>query len=130
MPPPSLCLQETRCFRLSFCGQGHLVNATREFKKGQPKNFIPQEGIRKIADAYNAAQDVDGFVKVITTEDAAKNDFNLSPSRYLLQSASANPRPVKVILAELKDLEKAEAALGRELTPLLAKLASMEMQKD
>jgi len=62
-------------------------NASAEFKKGQPKNFIPETGIHKIADAFITGEDVPNFVKIITTEEAAKNDFNLSPSR-----TSALPR--------------------------------------
>jgi type I restriction enzyme M protein len=107
-------------------GKITLVNASAEFKKGQPKNFIPPEGIRKIADAFNAGQDVDGFVKVIATADAAKNDFNLSPSRYLAIGETETSRPIKDILAEMKSLESEREALDRELTPLLARMAKME----
>jgi len=110
-------------------GRITLVNASSEFKKGQPQNFIPQETIRRIADAFNAGQDVEGFVKVIAADEAAKNDFNLSPSRYVVQGATENGRLIKAVLADLKQLEEIEAALARELTPLLAKLAAMETQK-
>lgn len=107
-------------------GKITLVNASAEFKKGQPKNFIPPEGIRKIADAFNAGQDVDGFVKVITTDATSKNDFNLSPSRYLAIGETETSRPIKDILAEMKSLESEREALDRELAPLLARMAKME----
>jgi type I restriction enzyme M protein len=67
-------------------------------------------------------------VKVITTTEAAKNDFNLSPSRYVLQGQAAENRSIRAVLAELRQLEKTETDLAQELTPLLAKLAAMETQ--
>jgi type I restriction enzyme M protein len=104
-------------------GKVTLVNATKEFKKGQPKNFIPQEGIRRIADAYNAGQDVDGFVKAVTTEEAAKNDFNLSPSRYIITTDSGIIRNMPEIVREVRELTKEEIAINTELEELLRQLS-------
>ncbi len=103
-------------------GKITLVNASAEFKKGQPKNFIPPEGIRKIADAYNAGLDADGFVKVITTADAAKNDFNLSPSRYLASATVGTIRKLPDIVKELSALEAEAAAVNTDLKKVLAQL--------
>src|SRR5205823_4070273 len=64
-------------------GKIALVNASREFTKGNPKNYLTEDAMRKIADGFLKAMPVDGFVSIITNDDAAKNDFNLSPSRYL-----------------------------------------------
>lgn len=105
-------------------GKITLVNASTEFKKGQPKNFIPDDGIRKITEAFNAGQNVDGFVKIITTAEAAKNDFNLSPSRYLATGATVTYRPVPVLLNEMSSLDQAAAELSHELTKLLKKVTA------
>ena len=104
-------------------GKITLVNASAEFKKGQPKNYIPQEGIKKIADAFNAGVDADGFVQVITTAEAAKNDFNLSPSRYLATGSTVTYRPLPVLLKELSALDKEAATLSLDLSKLLRKFA-------
>src|SRR5207247_1292735 len=50
-----------------------LVNASREFRKGAPKNYLTDEGVKKIAVACLKAKPVEGFVSVITNEEAAKN---------------------------------------------------------
>lgn len=105
-------------------GKITLVNASREFKKGQPKNFIPQENIRKIADAFNAGQDVESFVSVITTEQAAKNDFNLSPSRYVAAGSTVTYRPVATLLKELNALDAEAARLSEDLATLLRKVVA------
>lgn len=82
-----------------------LVNASREFKKGRPKNYIPDDNIKKIARAFFKGEVVERFVRVITNEEAAKNDYNLSPSRYVDTSEKIVYRPISEILEELNGLE-------------------------
>ena len=105
-------------------GKITLINASAEFKKGQPKNYIPDEKIHKIADAFNDDKDVGGFVKVITTAEVAKSDFNLSPSRYLSTGSTVTYRPVPTLLKELNALDAEAAAISTELSRLLRKVAA------
>ncbi|MBI4639364.1 MAG: SAM-dependent DNA methyltransferase [Candidatus Tectomicrobia bacterium] len=92
-----------------------LINASEKFQKGRPKNFIPEESITKIADAYHVVQDMEKFVCVITNEEAAANDYNLSPSRYIVTGAETEYREIPDLLAELATLEVEAAKLGGEL---------------
>ncbi len=103
-------------------GKITLVNASAEFKKGSPKNYIPDENIHKIADAFNEGKEVGGFVKVITTAESAKNDFNLSPSRYVVDLNVIKLRDVKTLARELADLDSEAAVLGAGIKNILAKL--------
>ena len=105
-------------------GKLTLVNGRAEFKKGQPKNYIPDENIRKIADGFNDGKEVDGFVKVITTVEAAKSDFNLSPSRYLVAGSTVIYRPVRTVLKEIGSLDAEAMLLSNKLTKMLRKIAS------
>ena len=99
-----------------------LVNASAEFKKGQPKNFIPEAGVHKIADAFIAGEDVPNFVKVISTEEAAKNDYNLSPSRYVGAATDETYREIPEIVAELRQHEQKASEVGKELDRVLRQL--------
>ena len=99
-----------------------LVNASAEFKKGQPKNFIPEDGIHKIADAFIAGEDVPNFVKIISTEEVAKNDFNLSPSRYVGAATDETYREIPEIVTELRNLEKKATKITKELDGILQQL--------
>ena len=99
-----------------------LVNASAEFKKGQPKNFIPEAGVHKIADAFVAGEDVPNFVKVISTEEAAKNDYNLSPSRYVGAATDETYREIPEIVAELRQHEQKAAEVGKDLERILQQL--------
>jgi type I restriction enzyme M protein len=99
-----------------------LVNASAEFKKGQPKNYIPDENVAKIARAFNDGRDVDGYVKVITTSEAAKNDFNLSPSRYVAATGIVKVKDLAPVLAEYNATYIEEAAVNADLVTVLKKV--------
>ena len=103
-------------------GKITLVNASAEFKKGQPKNYIPDDKIHKIADAFNDGQDEDGFVKVITNAEAAKFDFNLAPSRYLAAANIGVIRKLPDILKDLEALELEATAVNKDLKKFLTQL--------
>lgn len=97
-----------------------LVNADNEFKKGTPKNYLTEDGIRKIASAFVAGTPVPGLAAVITGAEAAANDFNLSPSRYVeLDGARRVTRPLNEIVAELTALESDRAKIDRDLRRVL-----------
>ena len=100
-------------------GKITLVNASAEFKKGRPKNYIPQEAIKKIADAFNAGADEDAFVKIITTAEAAKNDFTLSPSRFVTGGDVATLRDIKSLAEDLASLDSEAAVLSAAIKGIL-----------
>ncbi len=64
-------------------GKLFLLNASREFVKGDPKNYIPEDAIARIADTFNGWKEVDKYSRIVTREEIAKNDYNISPSRYI-----------------------------------------------
>jgi type I restriction enzyme M protein len=99
-----------------------LVNASQEFKKGRPKNYIPDENIRKIAQTFIKGQDVERFVKVITNEEAAGNDYNLSPSRYIDTSEKEVYRPIPEVLKELRGLEKEAKKIDADLLKVFVQM--------
>ncbi len=99
-----------------------LINATHEFRKGTPKNYLPEEAVHKIADAFLQGKPQVGFCAIITNDEAAKNDFNLSPSRYLSNGDASTTRELPDILRDLSALTKEEDTVTAELTKLLGQL--------
>jgi len=99
-----------------------LVNGSQEFKKGKPKNYIPDESIHKIADAFIKGEDIERFVKVITKEQAAENDYNLSPSRYVDITEKETYRSIPAILNELQGLEKKAGEIDGNLQKIFRKM--------
>ena len=99
-----------------------LINASLEFEKGRPKNFIPDDKIKKIAKAFHGFKDIDKFVKVIAKSEAMKNDYNLSPSRYVGNGQDEEYRDVEEILVELAELEEEREKADKDLNKIMKKI--------
>ena len=99
-----------------------LINASLEFEKGRPKNFIPDDKIEKIARVFHDWKNIDKFTKIITNEEAGGNDYNLSPSRYIGNGKEEEYRDVDEILVELAELEEEREKTDRELNEIMRKI--------
>ena len=94
-----------------------MLNASRRFRKGRPKNYLPDEDIKLLADLYHAREPVDGEVAVITLDQAREADYNLSPGRWAVQAAAMSERPIADIVAEILEFDER----AREVDAVLAK---------
>lgn len=99
-----------------------LVNASREFRKGTPKNHLTDDAVTRIAAAYLKGEPVDGLLAVIDRKQAKENDWNLSPSRYIANGETKELREIPEIVKELEALKKQEKTLDAELAKVLAQL--------
>lgn len=100
-------------------GKITLLNASKRFKKGRPKNYLPEEDIRPLAAMYLKGEPVEGEVAVITLEQVAGTDYNLSPSRWVGQNNKAEVGSVSALLSELLQLDEQTHALTESLGRLL-----------
>jgi type I restriction enzyme M protein len=103
-------------------GKLFLVNASQVFEKGDPKNFIPPAGVERIATAFNRWQEEEKFAKVVTREQVAKEDYNISPSRYIHVADAETHRPIAEILDELKMLDSEAVEANAALYEVLSKV--------
>ena len=99
-----------------------LLNASRRVRKGRPKNYIPEEDIRPLASAFLKGEPVKGEVTVITREQAAVADYNLSPSRWVGQAHTEEQRPITEILAEMRRLDEEAREIDARLAKMLVRL--------
>ncbi len=99
-----------------------LVNASKEFEKGRPKNFIPNESILRIAKAFWAGEDVPSLRTTITIDEAAKNDYSLSPSRYVAVYGGEEVLPVEDAIVLLKEAEEERMAADLEFDEVMENL--------
>jgi type I restriction enzyme M protein len=103
-------------------GKLFLLNASREFAKGDPKNYIPDDAIARIAETFTAWKEVEKYSRIVTREEIAKNDFNISPSRYIHTGAGEEYRPIVEIVDELGELEAEAMETDRALKTVLARI--------
>ncbi|OIQ61280.1 type I restriction enzyme EcoKI M protein [Moorella thermoacetica] len=103
-------------------GEILLINASKLFTKGRPKNYMDDEHIIQVYSLYREWREEEGLSKIIPVEEAARNDFNLSPSRYVSINDKEEYRPVEEILVELAEVEEERQAVDKELNDILIKL--------
>lgn len=97
-----------------------LLNASKRLKKGRPKNYIPEEAIRPLAAAYLKGEPVDSEIAVVTRQQAEEADYNLSPSRWVGQTCSAEVGSVSALVGELSELDQEAHRLSATISKLLA----------
>jgi type I restriction enzyme M protein len=107
-----------------FQGKLFLLNASRDFAKGDPKNYIPDDAILHIAETFKTWREEEKFGRIVTREEIAKNDFNVSPSRYIHTGAGEEYRPIAEIVEELETLDEEARITDTNLKGILARLAA------
>ncbi len=103
-------------------GEILLINASKRFAKGRPKNYLPDDAIEDIARVYHEWQAEAGFSAIITREEAARNDYNLSPSRYVSTNDTEETLPLEEAMVLLREAEEERAAADARLREVLAQL--------
>jgi type I restriction enzyme M protein len=103
-------------------GRVLLVNASQVFEKGDPKNFIPAAGTARIAEALIEWREEEKFSRVVEREELAKNDYNISPSRYIHTSDAETYRPIAEIIKDLNAIEAEAREADRALREILGRL--------
>lgn len=101
-------------------GKITLLNASKHFKKGRPKNYLPEEDIRTLAAIYLKGENVDGEIITITAKQAEEADYNLSPSRWVNQSSSTEVASVGALVEKLIQFDKETHLLSVSISKLLA----------
>jgi len=100
----------------------YLLHAGKEFEKGDPKNFITDKGIERIAETFKQFKDVEKFARLVDKEEIVKNDYNISPSRYIQINDVETYRPIGEIVKELNILEEEAVVIHKEVKRILEKL--------
>jgi len=113
-------------------GEILLINASKLFAKGRPKNYLTEEHIDQIAQVYHSWRAEEGLSAIITKEEAARNDYNLSPSRYVTVDEKEEVLPLEeavVLLQEAEEERKEADQALREVLKILG-LGWVESEED
>ncbi|MCL4079015.1 type I restriction-modification system subunit M [Coriobacteriia bacterium Es71-Z0120] len=103
-------------------GQVMLINASKLFAKGRPKNYLTDDHVEKIAGLYHDWRAEEGISALISKEEAARNDYNLSPSRYVATNDQEEVLPLEEAVVLLREAEEERAEADRELHRVLRTL--------
>ncbi|AMU64493.1 MULTISPECIES: N-6 DNA methylase [Mycobacteriaceae] len=103
-------------------GKITLLNASKRFTKGKPKNHLADDDIIELARLYNAGENVEGEVAVVDLAQVAETDFNLSPSRWIQQASAQDHRSIQELVVELGELDELTRQSNEALAKMLVKL--------
>ena len=99
-----------------------LINASKLFEKGRPKNFLPESSIKQIAEIYQKWKEEKGISKIISKEEIAKNDYNLSPSRYVAQDGGDEALPLEDAIVQVQEVEEERKKADEKLKNVLREM--------
>ena len=105
-------------------GKLFLLNASRDFTKGDPKNFLAEDAIKRIADTFSAWDGMEKYSRIVTRDEIAKNDYNISPSRYIHTGEGEEYRPITEIVEELRELDNEARTTSEQLNKILLVLGA------
>lgn len=98
------------------------VDASKEFRKEGPRNYLDPEHINKIVEAVLKRENVEKFAHLATFEEIQSNDFNLNILRYVDNSEEEAEIDISTIFAELEKLDTQEVAIDKKLDKFLSEL--------
>jgi type I restriction enzyme M protein len=99
-----------------------LINASKLFEKGRPKNFLPEASIKKISQTYHEWKEEEGLSAIAQKDEIIKNDFALSPSRYVATNGEDTTLPLDEVVVLLKEAKEDQARADEDLKNVLEKL--------
>ena len=99
-----------------------LVSTGRAFEKGDPKNFIPPEGIARIAGTLIKWKEEEKLSRIVAHAELRNNDYNISPSRYIHTGEAETYRPLAEIVEELNVVEAEAKEADKALRDVLERL--------
>lgn len=107
-------------------GRIALLNASQRFRKGKPKNYLPEEEIRVLASMLLKGEPVERTLAVITSRQAEDADYNLSPGRWVEQLSETELDSIPSLLQSLEALSEADSKLTSDLLRLFRPLSKQE----
>jgi type I restriction enzyme M protein len=103
-----------------------VVNASAEFAKAKPKNYLPADAMDRIVETISEWREIEGFSRIVGGDEI--DDCNISPSRYVQSAAGLEYRPLGEVLAELELTEKQAGAATAALHDVLSRLEEKQAQ--
>jgi type I restriction enzyme M protein len=98
------------------------LDAPRLCAKGRPKNYLTLDHVQHIYELYRDWRAEEGSSAIITNQEAARNDYNLSPCRYVASNDVEPPLPLEEVLVLLAEAEEERREADAELNAVLTAL--------
>lgn len=98
------------------------IDASKYFENGKNQNYLREEDIRRILDAYKERKDIDKYMHVASLDEIKENEYNLNIPRYVDTFEEEEPIDIHAVMKEIKELESKRDELDKEIEKYLKEL--------
>ena len=98
------------------------IDATDECIKVTNNNKLTENNIKKIVEVFTLRDNIDHFSKLVTYDEIAKNDFNLSVSTYVETRDTREKIDIVKLNAEIRKIVVREQELRDEIDKIIAEI--------
>ncbi|MDY5669634.1 MAG: type I restriction-modification system subunit M [Bacilli bacterium] len=98
------------------------IDASKYFENGKNQNYLREEDIVRILDAYKERKDIDKYMHVASLDEIKENEYNLNIPRYVDTFEEEEPIDIHQVMAEIKELEAKRDELDKEIEKYLKEL--------
>ena len=98
------------------------IDASKYCENGKNQNFLREDDINKILNAYKNRKDIDKYCHIAKLKEIEDNEYNLNIPRYVDTFEEEEPIDIHQVMAEIKQLEQERAELDKEIEKYLKEL--------
>ena len=98
------------------------INASSEYIKVTNSNKLTDENIMHILDWFAGREDVDHIAKLVSNDDVAANDYNLSVSAYVEPEDTREVVDIKQLNANIEQIVKREQELREKIDAIVKEI--------
>lgn len=91
------------------------IDASKYFEKVKNQNYLRDEDVDRIMDAYARREDVGKFAHAATLDEIEENDYNLNIPRYVDTFEEEEPVDLDIVVKELKEIEEEIKEVDQEI---------------
>lgn len=91
------------------------IDASKDFLKDRARNYLTDEHLDKIFNAYVNRKDVEKYAHLASFDEIKANEFNLNIPRYVDTFEEEAPVDLQAVAKELSDLDAQEKAVDERL---------------
>ncbi|MDD7805990.1 MAG: type I restriction-modification system subunit M [Endozoicomonas sp. (ex Botrylloides leachii)] len=98
------------------------IDASNHFEKGKAQNYLREEDVARIVEAYGQRESVEKFAHVAAMAEIAENDYNLNIPRYVDTFEEEEPVDLDAVASELVALESKMQSVDADIAEFCAQL--------
>ena len=95
------------------------IDASKYYEKVKTQNYLRDEDVDRIVNAFNERKTVDKFSYLATLDEVAENDWNLNIPRYVDTFEEEEPVDLEAVALEIKEIDQEMVAINEKLASFL-----------